>query len=122
MAEAIENARSGNGATVIEMVTYRLSDHTTADDATRYRPGDEVDAAWEREPLIRLREYLSREGGWNEEKEAALQAECAEQVEQAVQVYLDTDKPDLESMFDYMYANMPHDLAAQKERALEELK
>ena len=42
----------GRGATVIEMITYRLSDHTTADDATRYRDSEEVDEAWKHEPII----------------------------------------------------------------------
>ena len=120
MEEALQNARDGKGATVIEMITYRLSDHTTADDASRYRANDEVEAAWQREPLLRLRKYLSDQGAWDEEKEAALLQECAEKVEAAVQEYEETPPPDIDSMFDYMYADMPLDLAAQKARALEE--
>ncbi len=34
--------------------------------------------------------------------------------------YLAVGKPGVESMFDYMYAELPHDLAEQKARALEE--
>jgi pyruvate dehydrogenase E1 component alpha subunit len=37
MEEALDRAREGEGATLVEAVTYRLSDHTTADDASRYR-------------------------------------------------------------------------------------
>lgn len=122
MQEAIEQARSGKGATVVELITYRLSDHTTADDATRYRGGDEVDAAWKREPIMRLRNYLMSENEWDEEREAALEAEAVEAVNVAVEEYLALGKPSIESMFDYMYAELPHDLAAQRERALEELK
>ncbi|MEJ2534815.1 MAG: pyruvate dehydrogenase (acetyl-transferring) E1 component subunit alpha [Gammaproteobacteria bacterium] len=121
MQEAIEKARSGGGATVLEMITYRLSDHTTADDATRYRASEEVDDAWKREPIVRLRTYLTAEGAWDEEREEALLAEAAAEVEVAVEEYLATGKPGIESMFDYMYAELPHDLAAQKARALEEL-
>jgi pyruvate dehydrogenase E1 component alpha subunit len=51
MDHAIKRARHGHGGTVIEAVTYRLSDHTTADDARRYRPDDEVKEAWQREPM-----------------------------------------------------------------------
>ena len=120
MEEALQNARDGKGATVIEMITYRLSDHTTADDASRYRANDEVEAAWQREPLLRLRKYLSDQGAWDDEKEAALMEECAEKVEAAVQEYEATPPPAIDSMFDYMYADMPQDLAAQKARALEE--
>ena len=66
MQEAIARARRGEGGTVVEAVTYRLSDHTTADDARRYRPDDEVKQAWEREPLKRLRKYLEALGHWDE--------------------------------------------------------
>ncbi len=121
MEEALQNAREGKGATVIEMITYRLSDHTTADDASRYRASDEVDAAWKREPLLRLRKYLADQGAWDEEKESKLLEECAEKVEEAVREYEEVPEPDIESMFDYMYADMPHDLAEQKARALEDL-
>jgi 2-oxoisovalerate dehydrogenase E1 component alpha subunit len=66
MQEAVARARRGGGGTVVEAVTYRLSDHTTADDARRYRPDDEVKQAWEREPLKRLRKYLEALGHWDE--------------------------------------------------------
>ncbi|MFZ0429866.1 MAG: thiamine pyrophosphate-dependent enzyme, partial [Acidobacteriota bacterium] len=60
--EAVDRARSGQGPTLIECVTYRLSVHTTADDPTRYRTQEEV-ARWEaREPLSRLQVYLRRRG------------------------------------------------------------
>ena len=55
VGEALASARRGDGPTVIEAVTYRLSDHTTADDATRYRRDKEVKDAWRTEPLLRLR-------------------------------------------------------------------
>ncbi len=48
---AVERAREGGGATLVEAVTYRLADHTTADDAGRYRDEAEVSAHWEHEPL-----------------------------------------------------------------------
>jgi TPP-dependent pyruvate/acetoin dehydrogenase alpha subunit len=62
--EAVEHARTGNGPTLIECVTYRLSVHTTADDPGKYRSDEEV-AAWEtREPLARFQEYLRGKGWW----------------------------------------------------------
>ncbi len=122
MEQAIEKAREGGGATVIEMITYRLSDHTTADDATRYRDSAEVDRAWKQEPIMRLRQYLVAQGEWDDEREAELEREAIAAVDQAVEEYVSLGKPPIESMFDYMYAELPHDLAAQRERALEELK
>ena len=119
--KAVERARFGNGASVIEMLTYRLSDHTTADDAKRYRDDEEVEAAWRREPLSRLRQYLTGRGAWNDDHEQALADDCASQVDAAVDEYLNAEPQPIESMFDYMYADMPEDLRAQRERALEEL-
>ena len=55
---AIAAARAGEGPRLIEAVTYRLGDHTTADDASRYRPAEEVQEHWKEEPIARLRTYL----------------------------------------------------------------
>src|SRR6201993_882798 len=57
-AEAIAYARAGKGPRLIEAVTYRLGDHTTSDDAARYRSAEEVQAHWKKEPIARLRSYL----------------------------------------------------------------
>jgi pyruvate dehydrogenase E1 component alpha subunit len=62
---AIEHARHGGGPTLIEAVSYRLGDHTTADDASRYRDEASVKEAWRCEPIIRLRDYLARLGAWD---------------------------------------------------------
>src|SRR5580692_1547230 len=75
VGDALERARSGGGPALIEAITYRLSDHTTADDASRYRTADEVKKAWLAEPLVRLRTYLARTGAWSEAAEQALQLE-----------------------------------------------
>ena len=66
MRRAITRARNGEGGSCIEFMTYRLHDHTTADDARRYRGEDEVKAAWAREPHVRLRNYLTAAGAWTE--------------------------------------------------------
>jgi pyruvate dehydrogenase E1 component alpha subunit len=120
MENAIARAREGKGASVIEMLTYRLSDHTTADDATRYRDEKEVEAAWKREPIGRLKTYLEANGAWDEKQEKALLEEAAKQVEGAVAEYESAGLPGIESMFDYMYADMPAELQAQRDRAIEE--
>src|SRR2546430_10216249 len=73
--EAIERARAGAGPTLIEAVTYRLSDHTTADDAARYRPPEEVQARWKEEPIARLRAYLVSQKAWGKAQEEGLATE-----------------------------------------------
>jgi pyruvate dehydrogenase E1 component alpha subunit len=115
VSEAIERARAGGGPSVIETLSYRLGDHTTADDASRYRGAEEVEAAWKSEPVVRLRDYLARVGAWNKEREEALQKECVEAVARAVDEYLATPAPRPTDMFDHLYAKLPRSLEAQRE-------
>lgn len=115
---ALARGRKGDGATLIEAVTYRLSDHTTADDASRYRKKDEVEAARNLEPLIRIRKYLTDIGVWDENKEASLLEEAAAKVDSAVQQYLNTPKAPVECMFDSMYRDLPEFLEEQRAHAM----
>jgi pyruvate dehydrogenase E1 component alpha subunit len=114
MEQALARARAGYGPTVVEAVTYRLSDHTTADDATRYRPAAELAAAWEREPLLRTRRYLETRKLWSEAQEAALRAECSAQIDAAVLGYQNRPAAHTDSMFDFLFGQPPAALAAQK--------
>jgi pyruvate dehydrogenase E1 component alpha subunit len=119
---ALSRARSGAGPTLIEALTYRLADHTTADDASRYRDTEAVKAEWQKEPLARLRRYLASALGWTRDEDQALQAECAAAVESAVQTYLATVPQPPESIFDFHFANLPQELARQRESMLEAAK
>ena len=80
---ALRRAREGQGPSLIEAITYRLSDHTTADDASRYRDDAEVSQHWASEPLPRLRNYLTAQHGWGKDQEEKLLLECSEAVERA---------------------------------------
>ncbi len=115
--EALKRAREGKGPTLIEALTYRLSDHTTADDARRYRPNEEVEAARNVEPLVRTRKYLESLKAWDEKKQKALDAENKESIEASVKTYLDTPRQPVGAMFDYMYAELPELLREQREEA-----
>jgi 2-oxoisovalerate dehydrogenase E1 component alpha subunit len=117
VAEALATARKGGGPTVIEAVTYRLSDHTTADDASRYRRANEVKDAWLVEPLIRIRTYLMKIGAWDENREQELKAQCAREVDAAVEEYLNTAKQSTDAMFDYLFARLPKNVREQREQA-----
>ncbi len=118
MRRASERARKGQGGTVLEFVTYRLSDHTTADDARRYRDDAEVKSAWEREPMTRLRTFLTAQGVWSEAEEAAWKEHCGARVDEEVNAYLNTPVQPVEAMFDYLYADPPPELLAQREAAI----
>lgn len=118
MRRASERARNGEGGSVIEFLTYRLHDHTTADDARRYRSEEEVKAAWEKEPFLRLRTFLTQAGVWDEAQEKAWIEECTRLVDAEINAYLETPVQPVEAMFDYLYGDMPADLLAQRAAAL----
>ena len=118
MRRATERARNGEGGSVIEFMTYRLHDHTTADDASRYRDEGEVKDAWTREPMLRLRTYLTDAGVWSEDEEAKWIEECGHKVDVEINAYLETPVQPVEAMFDHLYADPPADLLAQREQAI----
>ncbi|WP_397449726.1 pyruvate dehydrogenase (acetyl-transferring) E1 component subunit alpha [Pseudomonas sp. NA-150] len=116
---ALERARIGKGPVLLECLSYRLGDHTTADDATRYRPAEEVKHAWQEEPVKRLQAFLASQGVWNESREQALISECQALVQQAVEVFESAGTQAPESIIDYVYARWPEALAEQREWLLE---
>ncbi|MEO8779854.1 MAG: pyruvate dehydrogenase (acetyl-transferring) E1 component subunit alpha [Rhodanobacter sp.] len=118
MEDALERARSGEGGSVLELVTYRLGDHTTADDASRYRSQEEVKDAWKKEPMLRLRNWLVAKKVWDETKEEAWKAECDEWMDNEVNAYLETTTQPVTAMFDYTFAEVPDDLAKQRNYVL----
>jgi pyruvate dehydrogenase E1 component alpha subunit len=116
--EAVDRARAGDGPTLIECVTYRLGVHTTADDPTKYRSAQEVEA-WERkDPLTRFRAYLERKRLLEEGLEAAVDAEIAAAVERFEAV----GPADPLTIFDHVYAETPPDLKAQREALADRLR
>jgi 2-oxoisovalerate dehydrogenase E1 component alpha subunit len=117
VAEALARARSGGGPALIETLTYRLSDHTTADDAGRYRGADELKSAWSIEPLIRIREYLYKARWWTLEQEKALLEACAREIDAAVSEYSKGEKPSTDAMFDHLFAELPAHLHEQRATA-----
>ena len=112
--DAIAQARAGGGPRLIEAVTYRLSDHTTADDAARYRPPEEVQARWKEEPIARLRAYLVSQKAWGKSQEEELAADCQKQIEAAIERYLATAPRAPQTMFDHLYAELPRAYASQR--------
>ncbi len=107
VAQALNNARNGNGPTLIEAINYRLCDHTTADDAKRYSSKDELDAAWQNEPLLRLRSYLEKQNLWTPTQEEQLQTACSQQIAEAVEEYLNMPPQPATAMFDFLYDELP---------------
>ncbi|KHT64313.1 ABC transporter permease [Photobacterium gaetbulicola] len=115
IAKSLEHARKGKGATLIEAVSYRLSDHTTADDASRYRSEDELQQAWEFEPIKRLKSFLIEQGAWSEQDDINWQVHCKEVIEKVVDNYLGITPQAPESAFDFLYEQLSEDLLNQRD-------
>ena len=113
--DAAKKAKEGQGPTLIECFTYRMSDHTTADDAKKYRDPREV-AEWEKkDPIKRLQLYMRSKKLWDEKYEKELQARLRKEVDEAVRAYESTPPAPIEDIFRYTYAEMPDALKAQLE-------
>ena len=115
---ALERARTGEGPAVIEALTYRLGDHTTSDDASRYRKDADVSPHWQREPVRRLHQYLINMGFWSKDQDDRLLKELGAEIDAAADAYLATPAPDPSIVFDYTYQKLPADLFAQRQAAL----
>ena len=111
--DAAERARTTNRPTFIEAVTYRLGDHTTADDARRYRDEEELDMWKLRDPLIRMRNYLESLGLWDDTKHAALLEEAEAFVAEVVKKAEDIEPLPPTAMFEHMFKTMTPNLSTQ---------
>jgi pyruvate dehydrogenase E1 component alpha subunit len=121
--EAINRARSGEGPTLIECVTYRMMMHTTADDPKRYRTEKEVEAWKKRDPIVRLQKYMTDKGLLSDDKIEALEAQIKDEIQAAVEraeKIMETAGDPL-AMFEHAYAEMPPNLVEQSQELAQEL-
>ncbi len=123
---ASERARSNSGPTLIEFFTYRAEGHSTSDDPSGYRPTNEAKLWPLGDPIERLKAHLLALGEWDEERHAAMTAECDAQVRAAqkesekIGILPEQGKDNIESMFDDVYADVPWHIAEQRDIALSE--
>lgn len=117
--EALEAIRAGQGPRLIEAMTYRLGDHTTADNASRYRDDEEVSRHWQEDPVSRLRDYLTAQNSWTKEDEQSLLEECRGQVETEADAYLATPVQAVSTMFEHLFDVLPDSLKNQRGYAIE---
>jgi len=123
---ASERARSNLGPTLIEFFTYRAEGHSTSDDPSGYRPTNEAKAWPLGDPIERLKAHLIAIGEWDDERNAAMTAECdaavraAQKESEKLGILPQQGKDDVRSMFDDVYADVPWHIAEQREQALAE--
>lgn len=112
--DAADKARSGGGPTLIEAVTYRVGPHTTADDPTRYR-SDEEGVDWsKRDPLERVRIYLSERESWDDAWQDVIEREASTEIERAIELAEGMDPLGPGEILDAMFDELPPHLAAQR--------
>src|SRR3954453_9399246 len=123
---AADRARGNGGPTLIEFFTYRAEGHSTSDDPSGYRPSDEAKAWPLGDPIKRLKAHLIALGEWDEDRHAAMTAECdaavraAQKESEKLGILPEQGKDGVETMFDDVYAEVPWHLAEQREQALSE--
>jgi pyruvate dehydrogenase E1 component alpha subunit len=115
---ALDKARAGEGPTLIEAMTYRIGAHSTADDATRYRTDDQVDAARAFDPIVRFRAWLLAAGHADEAFGAACEAAAETFALEMRAGVVATPAPPAEWRFDWVYADPPETFTRMREEAL----
>ena len=100
-----------NTPIVVEAMTYRGGHHSTSDDSTRYRGGEEINYwADNHNPITRFRLLLEKQGIWDSHQEATLRKELRAKVLQAMGNAERTKKPAASQMFSDVYSDLPHHL------------
>ena len=101
--EAVENARRGNGPTLLECKTYRFSGHSRGDPGG-YRSREEVERWRERDPIPRMRSWLTQECGLADAELKSIESACRSEVEDAVKFATHSPEPDKEETYLNVYA------------------
>ena len=117
--EAVEKARKGEGPTLIEAVTFRMGPHSSSDDPKRYVKAERLEEWKKRDPIHRLRLYMEKQGIWNQKMEDALHEGVKADIQAAIEEAEKTPAPELVTMFEDVYAEMPWHLRRQYEELRE---
>ena len=120
--EAVDRARSGQGPTLIEAVTYRQGAHSSSDDPRAYRGEEEVQQYTLQDPIQRYRRYLEEKKLWDSKKEELVQEQVKEEILSAVAEAEKFGPPPIESLFEDVYAEMPLHLQEQRDYLVDYLK
>jgi 2-oxoisovalerate dehydrogenase E1 component len=105
--EAIRKARTGGGPTILWCEIDRLSSHTSADDHRVYRPAEEIEAMFERDPIRLLAEQLIAEGALTQEQYEQMQAEIVREVDAIYQEVERIPLPDPARVLDHLFGEPP---------------
>ncbi len=113
--EAVDRARRGEGPTMVECLTYRMGPHSTSDEPNRYRTKEETDLWKKKDPIERFRFYLEKSGLWTPEYETKVRKQCDDEISRAILEEEKVPPPELQTMFEGVYAEQPWFLKEQQE-------
>ncbi|MCC7381766.1 MAG: thiamine pyrophosphate-dependent dehydrogenase E1 component subunit alpha [Deltaproteobacteria bacterium] len=113
-SEALDRARRGDGATLLEMLTYRLGAHSTSDDPRAYRNEQEVEPWRQRDPIERFRAYLGKKKLWDPSEDERIKAAITERLHAAIEKAEKTPPPSLSSLFSDVFREQPWHLREQQ--------
>jgi pyruvate dehydrogenase E1 component alpha subunit len=113
---ALDAARQGEGPALIEAYTYRMGAHTTSDDPTRYRIASEVEAWQAKDPVARVRAFLTRQRIADEDFFAQVDADAARQAGHLRERVLAMPDPAPLKLFDDVYPHGSPLVDAQRDR------
>ncbi|WP_342496975.1 thiamine pyrophosphate-dependent dehydrogenase E1 component subunit alpha [Bacillus sp. FSL K6-2861] len=102
--EARERASKGEGPTLIETVSYRLTPHSSDDDDSSYREREEVEEAKKKDPLLLYKAYLQEAGLLGEEEEKTMLDDIMAIVNEATDEAEKAPYASPESTLDHVYA------------------
>jgi 2-oxoisovalerate dehydrogenase E1 component alpha subunit len=102
--EARERAIAGEGPTLIEIMTYRVTPHSTSDNDLAYRTKEEVEENKLKDGLPAYRQYLTEQGLWSEKQETELQARLRAEIDEATQYAERAPFQSAEDSLRYVYA------------------
>jgi TPP-dependent pyruvate/acetoin dehydrogenase alpha subunit len=118
VSRAVARARAGDGPSLVESVTYRIGDHNTADDSTRYRSAEEVASWLERDPIDRALAYLQARHLWDDEREADVRMRINERIDAAIQLMESVEAPGVDHLFEHVTAEPWSRLCRQRDALL----
>ncbi|MTD12544.1 pyruvate dehydrogenase (acetyl-transferring) E1 component subunit alpha [Nakamurella sp. YIM 132087] len=117
--DAVERARRGEGATLLELQTVRMGAHNTADDPSRYVPEDPATVRDDIDPITRVTRYLARLGLWDDARAGEMQTRADAEIDRALAVADAYPAPDVEGLFTDVYHRPSERLLRQRRQALQ---